>query len=461
MSGQGGKTRHDARSEEAGVEAGAAKQAAGRSRQRLKPAAGEAESGAKHTGVEATSGTGAGVSGDRDDAVGGDTMRSEAPEPGALAPAAARPGASAPGATGPSAQRTGASAPAAAEPGAPARAAEAADAVARHPIGVVSERTGLSQEVLRVWERRYGAVVPARTESGQRQYTDEDVERLRLLRQATRGGRSIGSVARLSVEDLTRMVREDEEAGARRVDRGAALVDHIDPAGMLAHVRALDGDSLEAGLRRLLVVHGVALFLESVVAPLMRSIGEEWHAGRLSPAHEHMATAVVQAVVLEVLLSLAEEQGSPVFVSATPMGERHEIGALLAATVAAAEGWRAVYLGPDLPADEIAAAALVAGAAVVGLSVIFLLDRDNLVAEVRRLRELLPASVPLLVGGAGAGKLAGHAGDADLLWIDELETFRSLLGRWRSAPQSRGSAGRAPRRGATSAVRPGKQLDER
>jgi MerR family transcriptional regulator, light-induced transcriptional regulator len=305
---------------------------------------------------------------------------------------------------------------------------------ARHPIGVVAERTGLSQEVLRVWERRYGAVRPIRAEGGQRLYTDEDVERLRLLRRATQGGRNIGGVAGLPMAELTRLVREDEEAGTRRSGNGAgAALVPVDLEPALARVRALDGDALEAQLRRMAAVLGAAHFLEQVVAPFMRRVGEEWHGGRISPAHEHLATAAVQRVVMGVLGSLGESEDAPVFVAAAPSGERHEIGALLAAAAAASEGWRVVYLGADLPAEDIAAAAVSTGARAVGVSVVFAEDRQNVAAEIRSLRERLPASVPLLVGGMASAALARDTGDADVIYITDLEALRASLRRWKAA----------------------------
>src|SRR5437868_1909438 len=88
---------------------------------------------------------------------------------------------------------------------------------ARHPIAVVAERTGLSQDVLRVWERRYGAVHPARASGGQRLYTDADVERLALLSAATRAGRSIAQVATLETSALAALVDEDIAARERHV----------------------------------------------------------------------------------------------------------------------------------------------------------------------------------------------------------------------------------------------------
>jgi MerR family transcriptional regulator, light-induced transcriptional regulator len=304
---------------------------------------------------------------------------------------------------------------------------------ARHPIGVVSERTGLSQEVLRVWERRYGAVKPTRGEGGQRLYTDDDVERLHLLRRATQGGRNIGGVATLPVAELTRLVRGDEEAGRRLAGNGtSAAPAPFDLEAAVERIRVLDADGLEALLRRMAAVLGAPHFLEHVAAPLMRRVGEEWHGGRLSPAHEHLATAVVQRVLLGVLASLGEEEGAPVFVAAAPSGERHEIGALLAAAAAATEGWRVIYLGADLPAEDIAAAAVSTGARAVGLSVVYVEDPARVAAEIHALRERLPTSVPLLVGGVASAALARDTGDADVAYVSDLGTLRASLRRWKA-----------------------------
>jgi MerR family transcriptional regulator, light-induced transcriptional regulator len=307
------------------------------------------------------------------------------------------------------------------------------NAAGTHPIGVVSERTGLSQEVLRVWERRYGAVRPERAEGGQRLYTDGDVERLQLLRLATQGGRSIGSVAQLPNAELQRLVREDEQARARVAGtEAAAPASLVDLDAAVAHARALDGAALEVLLSRAAAVLGAPHFLERVVAPFMRRVGEEWHAGKLSPAHEHLATATVHRVVVRVLGTLDPNSDGPVFLVAAPAGERHETGALLAAATAAAEGWRVVYLGADLPAGDLAAAAITTGARAVGVSLVYVTDPARTAAELGQIRRGLPASVPLLVGGGGSAAVATVAGGLDVLWVPELEALRSALRRWKA-----------------------------
>lgn len=278
---------------------------------------------------------------------------------------------------------------------------------AEHPIAVVAERTGLTQDVLRVWERRYGAVKPTRTSNGQRVYTDSDIERLRLLHSATRAGRSIGQIATLDTNVLATMVDEDSTARAERLnaaDDSSYVTAMVDTG--LAHARSLDGTELDTHLRRAAARLGVPEFLTRVAVPLLRRVGDEWHAGKLSPAQEHLASSVLHDIFVERMRSFARGASGPKLLIATPAGERHAIGAALVGATAAVEGWNVIYLGADLPASEIASAAIAADVAVVALSVLYVDNRQKLVAELRDLRNRLPLRIPLFLGGAGAGGLS-------------------------------------------------------
>lgn len=275
----------------------------------------------------------------------------------------------------------------------------------KHPIAVVAARTGLSPDVLRVWERRYAAVAPTRASDGQRLYSDEDVERLRAMRAVSEAGRAIGQVARLSTEDLQQLMREDAAARADAPVRAAdpRVEDAITDA--LRHARALDAERLEGVLRRAAALLGTAVFLEQVTVSLLRRIGEEWHAGRLTIPQEHLASSVVHALVIGVMRDVAPGGDAPRVVVATPAGERHAIGAALAGAAAAAHGWRVIFLGADLPAADIAACAADVDAQLVALSVVYVEDRDAVLAELRALRSMLPARIGMIAGGAGAKTL--------------------------------------------------------
>jgi MerR family transcriptional regulator, light-induced transcriptional regulator len=300
--------------------------------------------------------------------------------------------------------------------------------MALHPISVVAERTGLTADLLRMWERRYGVVVPERDDAGRRLYRDADVERLRLLAQATSAGRSVGQLVALTTEQLQEVVRSDESArwtAVRPPELAAGEQEFI--ARALERTRALDAAGLERELRRAAAIFGAARFLEGVVAPLFTRIGEAWHAGQMSIGQEHLASATVRPLISELRAALPAGPDAPVVLVATPAGERHEIGALLVSAAAAVEGWRVTYLGPDVPADDIAAAAAETGARVVALSAVYTASSAELAREITRLRELLPNDVAILVGGAAAVRLNGQVDRERISLVGDLEEWRAYL----------------------------------
>ena len=283
--------------------------------------------------------------------------------------------------------------------------------IPRHPVRLVAERTGLTPHTLRAWERRYQVVNPSRSDGGQRLYSDRDVEHLRLLHLATEAGRSIGRVSSLSLPALRDLVAQDRQSRPPVEDRSfTAAAPNAGPEldTAITAVEALDGRALEATLRQAAMVLSVPVLLEGVVAPLLREIGERWHAGRLEPAFEHLATTVIRTTLAGLIESAGARPDAPVLLVATPAGQRHELGAMLVATAAAAMGWRIVYLGPDLPADGIVLAARRTGAAMIALSIVYPDADDALVVEIARIRKALP-SIPVIAGGRAA-----HAREAEL-----------------------------------------------
>lgn len=301
-----------------------------------------------------------------------------------------------------------------------------------HPIRLVADRTGLSPDVIRAWERRYGAVQPTRSEGGQRRYSDEQVERLRLLASAVQEGRGIGQIATLPLARLVALVAEDAGAGGQLRATGH---DHVRSSGGTVVARALglaaklDGDGLNDLLRRAAAARGVSAFLDTVVAPLLWRVGDAWQAGRLTPAQEHLASCTVREVVADTVRSLVAPASAPCVLLSTLAGERHELGALLAGATAAVNGWRVVYLGPDLPAQVIAAAARLARARVVGVSVVYVEDRAATIGELRALRDALPSGIQLLAGGAAATGLAPALRSSGIQMVSDLRALSADLAR--------------------------------
>lgn len=293
---------------------------------------------------------------------------------------------------------------------------------------VVIQRTGLNPDVLRAWERRYDAIQPDRSGGGQRLYSDADIERLGLLKRVTAGGHNISQVAPLPVEELRALIRQEAlpPAGPTSDAESERLRSDLRHAWEAVERFAM-GD-LEATLRRAAMRVNLSRLIEDLIAPLLSRVGERWHAGTLSTAHEHAATAAIRSVLGWVNGAAVSRNGAPLAVVATPQGQRHEIGAMLSASVAASEGWRLLYLGADLPAADIARAALTVGARAVLLSIVYPDDDPQLAPELSRLRHLLPGTVSLLVGGAAADACAPQFLTAGAEVLPSLPALRRRLG---------------------------------
>ncbi|MBE0565175.1 MAG: MerR family transcriptional regulator [Krumholzibacteria bacterium] len=273
---------------------------------------------------------------------------------------------------------------------------------ARHTIAVVSRRTGISQLLLRAWERRYGAVAPGRTGTGRRLYSDADIQRLQLLSRLTDHGHRIGDIATLPVAELETLAGEIVELSPRPLPLPAVTqLDELLGAALQA-VADLDPTRLEGLLARASVVLSRPILRRELLQPLLVEIGERWHDGTLRIAHEHMATAVVKAFLANLTQGRAAATGAPGLVITTPAGQHHELGALMAASLALEAGWRVLYLGSDLPAEEIAMAVQKSEARAILLSLVYPGDDPAVMEQLRALRRFVGDGLPILVGGQAA-----------------------------------------------------------
>jgi len=298
-------------------------------------------------------------------------------------------------------------------------------------IEVVAQRAGLSQHLIRIWERRYAVVQPVRTESNRRLYSEADVTRLALLNRAVHVGHRIGDIATLSTPKLEQLVGKDfSKPGLARGKGNGTIPNFVELA--LSAIVQFDSEELGAILSHAEVDLGQARVLDQVVMPLMEKIGEMWKDGDIRVAHEHMATAVIRNHVGAFLASMRYPANAPSIVVATPAGQLHEVGALVVAVAAALEGWRPVYLGPNLPADEIAGAVQNSSARAVALSLVFPSDDPKLPAELNRLRRLLSDEVSLLIGGRAAETYKDAIDSIHAFRMTDIGGFRRQLDRLRS-----------------------------
>ena len=229
---------------------------------------------------------------------------------------------------------------------------------------VVSRLTGLTADTIRVWERRYGAVDPDRTEGNKRRYNGSQVRRLVLLRRATELGHAIGQVARLRDDDLRRIIGETSPDIGSQVSLYAALVEDY-----LEAVTNYEVQRAESILTRTAAILPPMTLTLEVIVPLMRRVGEAWKADRLRIPHEHIISGQLRSLLGTLMRHTEPSPGAPRIIVATPPNHLHEFGAIIGAFMAASRGFEPIYLGTHMPFDEISEAADQAGASKVMLSI--------------------------------------------------------------------------------------------
>jgi len=281
-------------------------------------------------------------------------------------------------------------------------------------IGELSRRSGVSRELLRAWERRYGLLQPTRSAGGLRLYSAVDLARVQAMQQHLADGLAAAEAAALASQ-TTRQSDEEITIPTAKDELAAALAGFDDAD---AHV------AFDALLARL----SIDTLLRDVVVPYLHELGERWERGDVSIAQEHFASALLRGR----LLGLARGWGrgiGPVAILACPPGEQHDLGLLAFGLALRARGWRIVYLGTDSPITSVAETARACNPTAVVVSAV---DPSVFRRHAEELRQLA-LETRLCLGGAGAAKT--HL-DADLLQLtgDPVDGAEELTQLIRSQP---------------------------
>ncbi len=298
-----------------------------------------------------------------------------------------------------------------------------------YPIRAVSKQTGISIDTLRAWEKRYQVVTPKRDERG-RLYTEADLQRLRLLHAAVENGHAIGRLAALKNEDL-QALSVSPAAVTKGIEpvKAARLLHEPDQAQrtVMEAIERLDYAAAERELALLAAVLPPRELVHSVALPLMRQVGEAWHAGRLSIAQEHMTSALLRNLLGALIPLHRRSAPAGKLLFATPSGEHHEFGILVSAMLAAGGGTGIVYLGANLPGEEIVVAAQKTAPQAVVLGFIGANGAKAGLTEIQKVARKLPAQIELWVGGTQTAALVKEVGKTRALLIEDFQMLEQHL----------------------------------
>ena len=290
-----------------------------------------------------------------------------------------------------------------------------------HRIHRVAKLTGLSKDVIRVWERRYGLVKPSRSSNRYREYSDEEVALLRFVKAQMEQGATIGSLATEGRDQLVARMHVATPASVEEQKPHERLLDDL-----MGSLDPLDKAGFERRLNGAVAVIPFEEAVQRILLPLQRRVGELWHQGRLNVAVEHYVTKIIQQKLFSVMNQLPVNEFGPRILIACPEGETHEIGAQAVAYMAATKGCHVYYLGSDLPSSDLATFCEKIKPDLVLLSLTEV-KSDAFARQLLQELEPLAARWTVALGGQGALAIEELFPDSKVTVIHDLVALRSRL----------------------------------
>ena len=294
-------------------------------------------------------------------------------------------------------------------------------------IAAVERDTGLSKDVLRVWERRYGFPVPDRDANGERLYPAEQVARLRLIKRLMDQGHRPGKLIAAPAEELTalaprrsRHVEKTPPADAKGLTELLTLIKQHDAAGYLQ------------AMQQCLARQGLQRFVQDTVAPLTRQVGEAWEDSSVEVFEEHLFTELTKRLLRQAIAALPGGARSPRVLLTSLPDEPHILGLLMVEALFALEGAECIPLGTQMPLLEIGRAAEAHHADIVALSFSIAFPQRQIPGLLQQLRLVLPAGIELWAGGGGIARITPPAG---VRLLQTLDIAIDALAEWRAAPR--------------------------
>ena len=276
----------------------------------------------------------------------------------------------------------------------------------RFSIAAVERDTGLSKDVLRMWERRYGFPLPERDANGERAYPADQVERLRQIKRLMDQGHRPGKLLALPVEALAALA--PRQARPARNEHIAEDVHGLED--LLLLIKQHDANAYMQALQQRLARHGMQRFVQDIVAPLTQYVGEAWEDGRIEVFEEHLFTELTKRVLRQAMTALPTGLGSPRILLTSVPEEQHVLGLLMVEALFALEGAECIPLGTQMPLTEIVRAAQAHQADIVALSFSTAFPHRQIPPQLEQLRQLLAPETELWVGGSGIRRVTPPAG---------------------------------------------------
>lgn len=286
-------------------------------------------------------------------------------------------------------------------------------------VSATERETGVSREVLRKWELRYGFPNPTRDAKGERHYPSEQVERIKVIKRLLDTGMRPSKVVPLKLEELGDLTLQDSLAPL-----GNSTSEEV-----VEFLRLHDINGLKKMLRLALAERGLSHVVLDTIASANHAVGNAWFQNILQVHEEHLYSGIIQELLREAIAHMSQTEGSPRVLLATPPNELHGLGILMVQALFSLHGAYCIELGPQTPLFELQTAAKAHQADIVALSFSVSYPKRQIAPFLAELRSSLAPSVAIWIGGDGTRQVKIPVGVTRFLSlqpaVEALKNFRS------------------------------------
>jgi len=290
-------------------------------------------------------------------------------------------------------------------------------------ISAVERETGLSKDVLRMWERRYGFPKPARDDNGEREYSPADIAKLRAIKRLMDVGMRPGKLMAQSLEELNAL--GEMRAAPRRAELAPALERDV-----LSLLQSHDTAGLQHMLANLLMRQGMQKFVLETLTPLNRAVGDAWMRGELQVFEEHLYTEQLQVALRTAINAFPRQPGTPRVLLTTFPSEQHGLGLLMVEALLVPEGVQCISLGTQTPLEDIRRAVLAHKVHILALSFSAAFPLRQASDSLASLRRQVPPQVTIWAGGEMTRRVRKTM--PGVVLIPDLASAVNALRSWRS-----------------------------
>jgi MerR family transcriptional regulator, light-induced transcriptional regulator len=292
-------------------------------------------------------------------------------------------------------------------------------------IAAVERDTGLPKDTLRVWEKRYNFPQPGRDSFGERIYSIDQVEKLRVIKRLLDGGHRPGKIIGLSIDELVKLA-EVSSAGSR-MNVAPDSLDELN--SYMELIKRHDAEEFRQTMSRLALTMGLHRFVVEVVAPMNAMVGDAWARGYFEIFEEHIYTETIQVVLRNALNTIPSNRKGPRVLLTTLPNELHGLGLLMAECIFSMEGAQCISLGTQTPIYDIVLASRAQNINIVALSFSVIQSSPAVLEAVAELREKLPPTVEIWCGGSSTALRKKPS--EDFVLLSSLESISESIADWR------------------------------